>query len=63
MDEGCVAVVSVQQRILSILRDFAKRGLKFSGVSIARVVLNYEVEYGGHKRSFFKVRVRPRVRT
>ncbi|MEM4436710.1 MAG: hypothetical protein QXO22_07160 [Thermosphaera sp.] len=56
-------MVSVQQRILSILRDFAKRGLKFSGVSIAHVVLNYEVEYGGHKRSFFKVRVRPRVRT
>jgi len=40
----------VQQRILSILGDFAKRGLKFSGVSIARIVLNYEVEYGGHKR-------------
>lgn len=40
----------VQQKMLNIFDDFSRKGVKFNGVSIVRVVLNYEVEFGGHKR-------------
>lgn len=40
----------VQQKILSILEDLAKKSVMFNNVSITRVVLNYEIEYGGHRR-------------
>ncbi|MEM4847365.1 MAG: N-6 DNA methylase [Thermosphaera sp.] len=40
----------VQQRIYDILRKFAERGVKFNGVAVTRVEMNYEIEYGGRKR-------------
>ncbi|MEM4656444.1 MAG: N-6 DNA methylase [Acidilobaceae archaeon] len=40
----------VQQRILTLLENFAKKRLKFNDVSIAHVVMNYEIEYVGHNR-------------
>ncbi|MEM1606366.1 MAG: N-6 DNA methylase [Fervidicoccaceae archaeon] len=42
--------LDVQQRIYDILRKFAERGVKFNGVAVTRVVMNYEIEYGGRKR-------------
>ncbi|MEM1913741.1 MAG: N-6 DNA methylase [Thermofilaceae archaeon] len=42
--------LDVQQRIYDILRKFAERGVKFNGVAVTRVVMNYEIEYSGRKR-------------
>ncbi|MEM1696783.1 MAG: N-6 DNA methylase [Desulfurococcaceae archaeon] len=39
-----------QQRIYDILRKFADRGVKFNGVAVTRVVMNYEIEYDDRKR-------------
>ncbi|MEM1832481.1 MAG: N-6 DNA methylase, partial [Desulfurococcaceae archaeon] len=40
----------VQQKILDILKKFAEKGLKFNGVAITGVVMNYEIEYDDRKR-------------
>ncbi|MEM1528415.1 MAG: hypothetical protein QXS62_06885, partial [Sulfolobales archaeon] len=40
----------VQQKILDILKKFAEKGLKFNGVAVTRVVMNYEIEYDDRKR-------------
>ncbi|MEM4571026.1 MAG: N-6 DNA methylase, partial [Desulfurococcaceae archaeon] len=42
--------LDVQQRIYDILREFVEKGVKFNGVAVTRVVMNYEIEYGGRKR-------------
>ncbi|MCR8456007.1 MAG: N-6 DNA methylase [Crenarchaeota archaeon] len=42
--------LDVQDKIRDILKDFAKRGLKFNGISIRHVKRDYDIEYGDRTR-------------